>query len=51
MNADSAGDEEQVADLDLCAVLDPLDRGPVDAGVMGQLFLGHVGVQPGVADA
>lgn len=51
MDAEDARNEQQVADFDLSAVLDPLDRGPVDTDVMGQLFLCHVGVHAGVADA
>ena len=47
----SVSHEQQVAQLHLAARLHTLDRGPVDAGAVGEGFLGHVLVQPSDADA
>lgn len=42
---------KQVAEFHLCPALHPLDRRPVEAGRVGEGFLGQVLVQPSHADA
>lgn len=51
MQAQSFGDEEQVAEFHLAAGLHALDRGPVDAGGVGEGLLGHALMDPSHADA
>ena len=46
MHAQLPRDQQQVADLRLSAVLDPLNRAAVDPGELGQPLLGQVEVQP-----
>lgn len=42
---------EQVAEFHLCPAFHALDRGPIEAGRVGEGFLGQVLVQPSHADA
>lgn len=46
MYAQLPRDQQQVADLRLSAVLDPLNRGPVDPGELSQPLLREVEVHP-----
>lgn len=51
MHPQCVRDEQQVAELHLGARLHALDGASIDAGLLGQAFLGHVHVQPAHADA
>ncbi len=51
MNPERPRDPQQVADLRLFSVLNPLDRAAVDLGRFGEPFLGHVEVYAPDADA
>lgn len=46
MDSKLAGDQQEMADLRLSTVLDPLDRAAVQPGRLGQPFLGEVEVHP-----
>lgn len=46
MNSQRPGDQQQVADLRLLAVLNPLNRASVNLGQFGESFLGEAEVQP-----
>lgn len=51
MHAQLPGDQQQVADLRLSAVLDSLDRAAIQSGHCGKPFLGEVKVHPLYAHA
>lgn len=51
MHPQRVGDMEQVTELHLGAGFHALDRRPVEAGVVGEAFLGEVEVQPPYPDA
>lgn len=51
MQTQGMRDVQQMTELHLATGLHPLDRRPVDAGGVGEGFLGHVLVQSPDADA